>query len=80
MVEPEEGFRAPELEILSDISDDDGHEELENVGSAEHAGANEIAETPPPTLTIGAVLDKLPKIKSGMAKFEISYSRNWIIN
>ena len=61
------------------MDDDDNQEELENVGSAEHAGANEIAETPPPTLTIGAVLDKLPKIKSGMANFEITVQETGLL-
>ena len=45
-----------DLEILDNVSDDDDDQE-------EEAGDN--VETPPPTLTIGAVLDKLPKIKNG---------------
>lgn len=73
MDESEEGFRVPDLEILSDTSDDENQEEVVEAGSVDHAGSIEIVETPPPTLTIGTVLDKLPKIKSGMANFVIVF-------
>ena len=45
-----------DLDILDDVSDDDDDQEERT---------RDNFETPPPKLTIGAVLDKLPKIKNG---------------
>ena len=82
---PEERLRARGLlEILSADSDesDEADDQIEvDDGSAE---SNEIvAETPPPTLTIGAVLDSLPKVKNGktIIKYIVHsiYLRNWTV-
>ena len=48
-----------DIEILSDASSDEA--EVEHTANA----ITETMETPPPTLTIGTVLQELPKLKSG---------------
>jgi hypothetical protein len=75
------------LEILSaesaesDESDEcDDQIEVDD-GSAE--SNDTVAETPPPTLTIGAVLDSLPKAKNGKTRIKFMvhsiYLRNWTV-
>ena len=50
----------PPIEVLSDTASD---EEVEDEHGKDSSAGNK--ETPPPPLTIGAVLRELPKIKSG---------------
>ena len=50
----------PPIEVLSDTASD---EEVEDEHGEDSSAGNK--ETPPPPLTIGAVLRELPKIKSG---------------
>jgi hypothetical protein len=82
---PDERLRARGLlEILSAESDesDESDDQIEvDDGSAE--SNDTVAETPPPTLTLGDVLDSLPKAKNGKTgiKYIVHsiYLRNWTV-
>ena len=48
------------MDVLSVGSDGE-----DDQGGSQPGGHNYNVETPPPVLTIGSVLDQLPKVKSG---------------
>ena len=48
------------MDVLSVGSDDE-----DDQGGSQTVGHIDNVETPPPLLTIGSVLDQLPKLKSG---------------
>ena len=55
------GIRDIFLDILSDSSEDD----VENQDESDQPDADSF-ETPPPRLSIGAVMDQFPRIKTGI--------------
>ena len=57
------GIRDIFLDILSDSSEDD----VENRDESDQPdAAQDSFETPPPRLSIGAVMDQFPRIKTGI--------------
>jgi hypothetical protein len=62
----EELYQDDYLEILSVASDEDDEQSRDETTQLDQPATNEDNfETPPPVLTIGSVLDQLPKLKTG---------------
>ena len=64
-----EEFRDDYLEILENISDEEDEGDPEN--NCDDAAEN--VETPPPRLSIGDVLDKLPRQNTGASLERLFY-------